>query len=76
MRDKIKGAWRSLTIWFNGIMASVVVLLPVAQDQFPQMQSYIPANIYHYGMGALVVGNIMLRFRTSMSLSDKILPKS
>lgn len=69
--DKLKNSWKSWTIWFNGLMTTIVVALPSVQDAFPQIQSYLPANIYKYAMGALVAGNILLRFKTNKSLADK-----
>jgi len=64
-------AHKSLTIWFNSAMGAIVVALPIAQDNFAQLQDYLPANFYHYAMGAVVVGNIVLRFKTSTSLAGK-----
>lgn len=64
-------AHKSFTIWFNGIMGMAVVFLPLAQEQLPQLQDYLPASLYHYGMGALIVGNIILRFKTNGALADK-----
>jgi hypothetical protein len=73
--DKLKAdavkAHKSLTIWFNSIMGAAVVALPIAQEQMPQLQDYLPASLYHYGMGALIAGNIILRFKTSGALADK-----
>jgi len=71
MIDKIKNAWKSWTIWFNGVATAIVLGLPSAQDAFPQLQAYLPANVYKYAMAALVVGNILLRFKTNKSLADK-----
>lgn len=68
--DLVK-AHRSWTIWFNSAMGAVVVALPMAQDSLPQLQDYLPANLYHYLMGALIVGNILLRFKTNAALADK-----
>ena len=68
---KIRGARKSLVIWFNTIVGTAVTLLPVAQESFPQLQEYLPANIYQWVMGALVVGNIILRFRTTLDLAHK-----
>ncbi len=68
--DLVK-AHKSLTIWFNSIMGMVVVGLPMAQDSLPQLQDYVPAGLYHYLMGALVVGNIILRFKTTSALAAK-----
>ncbi len=68
--DMVK-AHKSLTIWFNGIIGMLIVALPTAQDSFPALQEYIPENLYHYGMGLLIVGNMLLRFRTSTRLAAK-----
>ena len=68
---KIKGAGKSLTLWFNSIMGSAVVMLPPAQESFPQLADYIPSNWYHLSMGALIVGNMVLRFKTATGLENK-----
>ena len=73
--DKVRAdaarAHKSMTIWFNSVMGMVVVALPSAQDQLPQLQEYLPAGMYHYLMGALIVGNIILRFKTTTALAAK-----
>lgn len=71
MIDKLKGAWRSWTIHFNAWMGVVLGGLPMAQDSFPQLQPYIPANLFQYGMAALIVGNLLLRFKTNSDLAHK-----
>lgn len=71
MIDKLKNSWKSWTIWFNAFASAILLGLPSAQDAFPQIQSYLPANVYKYAMGALILGNILLRFKTNKSLSDK-----
>lgn len=68
---KLRGARRSLTIWANSVAGTLVVALPMLQDQAPQLQPYLPANIYQYAMGAIVAINILLRFKTSAPLEDK-----
>ena len=68
--DLVK-AHKSFTIWFNSMMGGAVIALPIVQDQFPQLQDYLPSNLYHYGMGILIVVNIILRFNTRNSLADK-----
>ncbi len=70
LKADLSRAHRSWTIWFNGI-GGIAALLPMAQDQFPQLQDYLPANLYHYAAGVLVVGNILLRFKTTKALADK-----
>jgi cytochrome b561 len=71
LKAGILGMYKSMTIWVNGIAGTIIILLPMAQDQFPAMQDYLPLNIYHYGMGSLVLLNILLRFKTTTALKDK-----
>lgn len=68
---RIRGARRSLTIWFNSIVGTVAILLPAAQDSFPQMQQYLPDSFYKTAMGLVIAANIALRFKTTMDLKDK-----
>lgn len=68
---KIKNAWRSRTIWFNVIMASLPTLLDQASGTLPQLQSYLPANVYETMAVALIVGNFLLRFVTTLPLEAK-----
>ncbi len=71
IRADLMKVHKSMTIWFNSVMGAVVVGLPFAQGQLPQLQEYLPASLYHYLMGALIVGNILLRFKTNGALADK-----
>lgn len=71
MLDKLRGAWRSWTIHFNFWTAVIIECLPMAKDSFPELQPYIPANLFQYGMAALIVGNLVLRFKTTSCLSCK-----
>ena len=68
---KLKKSWRSKVIQFNTAVAALVIFLPDLQTSFPQLQGYISDSSYRYGMGALIVANIYLRFKTTMSLADK-----
>lgn len=69
--EKIQGSIKSWTIWFNSVVAAASLALPMLQDSFPQLQPYISANAFKYGMTLLIVGNILLRFKTTVSLSQK-----
>lgn len=68
---KLKGAWRSLTIWFNGVVAVVVPGLPMLQDAFPQLQPLVPDHLYRYALALVIVANIALRFKTTQDLATK-----
>jgi len=71
LRAKLAKMHKSLTIWFNGITGSLVVLLPFLQDQMPQLNPFLSENFFRYAMGAIVIGNIILRFKTAKSLAEK-----
>ena len=68
---KLKGARKSLTIWANAIAAGAVAALPYAADQLPQLQPYLDSGLYQKIGLAIVVGNMILRFRTSQGLHEK-----
>lgn len=70
-RADLARAHKSMTIWFNGVIGATVVALPFAREQLPQLQGYLPADFYHYLMGAVVAGNIALRFKTTRALAAK-----
>lgn len=69
MIDKLKGAWKSWVIWFNGLAAAVLALLPMLQDALPAIQQYVP-DIRWAAVG-IIVANIALRFKTKTALENK-----
>lgn len=71
MKNKLRGALRSWTIHFNVVVAILIEGLPMAKDSFPELQPYVPANLYQTGMLVLIVGNMLLRFKTKTCLSAR-----
>lgn len=71
IKAKIIGCRKSVTVWFNGVVAVVMTSLPMLQESIPQLQAYIAQDIFKYMMGVVIVANILLRFKTTKSLSDK-----
>lgn len=69
--NHIKNAWKSLTIWFNGVSAMVISGMPMLSDTFPQMQPYMTPQFYQWVGGIVVASNILLRFKTCKSLAEK-----
>ena len=74
----LKGAVKSWTVWCNGVGAAVVgwiVMIPDAlpsiKQSFPELQPYLSGKAFKYGMLAILVGNIVLRIKTTKSLSEK-----
>lgn len=53
------------------MLAGVLPMLDYAQTNVPAIQPYIPANYYGWIMLVVVLGNIILRFKTFNSLADK-----
>lgn len=68
---RIQKSWKSWVIWFNGLFGSFIILLPSLQAELPNLQAYLPDHLYHWVAGILVVGNILLRLKTTKDLADK-----
>lgn len=71
MLDKLKGAWRSVTIWFNGLLLALFPLVQMAHDSLPEIGQYLSPHLYQYVGLAVVVVNIALRFKTTSDLASK-----
>jgi hypothetical protein len=71
LKRRLANMHKSLTCLFNGFIGSAVLLLPVAQENLPQLQEYVDAGMYKTAMGVLIVGNIILRFKTTCDLAHK-----
>lgn len=69
MIAKLRGALKSLTIWFNAAAAAVLGILPMLQDALPAIQQYVPD--IRWAAVVVIVGNLALRFKTSTALQDK-----
>ena len=68
---RVKGAWRSWTIWFNGVGIAIVGFWPDLVSNFPTLQGYVSESIFKGTMGAILVINLILRFKTTKDLADK-----
>ena len=71
MIDKLKNAWRSRTIWFNAILLAALPVFELALQILPQIQEFVPANVYKIVGVVAVVGNTVLRFLTQHPLEAK-----
>lgn len=71
MLDKLRGAWRSVTIWFNGLLLAILPVLDYAKDSMPQLADYLPTEHYKAIMLGVVGLNIALRFKTTSDLAHK-----
>ncbi len=61
---KLKNSWKSFTNWFNG--TGIVVLQILVTE--PGLIDFL--TVHDLAL-ILLVGNIVLRFKTSTSLADK-----
>lgn len=68
---KLKNAWRSKTIWFNALMVALPSLLDQLSGVMPNLQPYMPANVFQAVTVSLIVGNVLLRFITRLPLEAK-----
>lgn len=71
MLDKLRGAWRSMTIWFNVLFGMAVANFDTIRDGLPQIQPYMTPGLFGKLMIAAFVVNIILRFKTNCCLSAK-----
>ena len=67
IKQIIKGATLSKTVWFNTLAGALLALEPV----FPLLQGVLGDSWYGIGMVVLTVGNVLLRGVTNKSLADK-----
>lgn len=71
MLDKLKGAYKSVVIWFNGITLSLMSLFELFHESMPELSQYIPDNVYRVVGAVVLVVNIALRFKTRTGLENK-----
>ena len=70
MLAKIKGMYKSWTVWLNGIGILVLQFADSLQSSLPIIKEYIPQQAYS-ALGFVLAINILLRFKTTKSLAEK-----
>ncbi len=68
---KAKSIWQSWTMWFNGVMATVVLMIPLLYAELPTLKAYVPDSIYKWVLLTVIVANIYLRTRTNRPVKMK-----
>lgn len=71
LKSKMRGAWRSATIWFNTLAFAALPLLDALQAALPTMQQYTGGRIFATFAIIVLVTNILLRFKTNVDLKDR-----
>ncbi|MDH2918463.1 MAG: hypothetical protein PXX73_04640 [Sideroxydans sp.] len=61
----VKPWYRSKTLWFNAVVAGLLVL----EANFAVLQPYLAGSVYAWFSTVLAVGNAMLRVVTTASLA-------
>ena len=71
LKSKLKGAWKSATIWFNTFALALIPLFDALQVALPMMREYGDGRFFAVFAMIVIVGNILLRFKTDSDLRDK-----
>ena len=62
---------KSKTIMFNSVLLVALPVFEVAHEFMPELQAYLPENIYKIVGVIVVVANIYLRTKTTKPLAEK-----
>jgi hypothetical protein len=71
IKQAIRGCKKSWTIWFNTLLLTLIPVFDYAQSQFQQLQPYMNEDTFKLLGLVILVGNIVLRFKTTSSLGEK-----
>lgn len=80
-KQKVKGALKSKTMWFNSLLLCCLPVFELLRESLnvfeyihaymPELQGYLPDNVYKVMGVVVVVGNVLLRLSTKSALEDK-----
>lgn len=71
LKAKLANMYKSLTIWVNGVLLAAVPMIGPIKENLPDIGQYLTPELFKYVGIAVVVANILLRFKTDKSLADK-----
>ncbi len=75
LKEKLIGALKSWTMWFNGLALTIIYALPDIVVAMPEhmasLAPYISAEHYQRIMFWVLIVNMVLRAKTNSSLRDK-----
>ena len=71
LSKKFAGCRRSITIWFNSVALAILPALDYAKDSLPLVRDYLDGELFKTVGLIIVVGNIILRFKTDRPLESK-----
>ena len=74
-KRKLRRAHKSSTIRFNAMLEVANEMLPVglpyAVAHFPELQGYLPSELFTNVMRFILIANILYRFKTTKAVEDK-----
>ena len=69
--ERLKKSWLSLTMWFNASLATVWLFLPELTSTLPAVKEYLDGDVYKKLMLLAIIGNMILRVKTTQDLANK-----
>jgi hypothetical protein len=69
--ERLKNSWLSLTMWFNASLATIWLFLPELTSTLPVLQDYLDGDYYKKLMLLAIIGNMILRVKTTQDLANK-----
>lgn len=73
--ERLKKSWLSLTMWFNAtlgaVLATLWLFLPELTSTLPAVREYLDGDIYKKLMLLAIIGNMILRVKTTQDLANK-----
>lgn len=69
--ERLKKSWLSLTMWFNASLATVWLFLPELTSTLPALREYLEGDMYKKLMLLAIIGNMILRVKTTQDLANK-----
>lgn len=67
----VRGALKSLTVWFAAMLAVAPDALLMLQANFPTVAPFIPEALHSRTMQVIAVLILLLRIKTNASLANK-----
>ena len=71
MMDTLRGMRKSATMWFNGLLLAALPVFEMAVGLLPELHEFLPDNVYKTMGIVAIVGNALLRLKTTAPLSEK-----
>lgn len=71
LRAMLARLHKSMTIWFNSVMGLLLVYWTDIQASMTDLERLMTPDAYAVTVKVMLVGNILLRFKTTQALDQK-----